>query len=95
MPFAARMFDTHSCPLTAPTAHVGGTIIGPGVSAVQIGYRNAVTVGSDCACGPGLPNRIVKGSATVMIDRKPAARMGDSTTHGGMVTSGCETVLIG
>lgn len=26
---------------------------------------------------------------------KPAARMGDSTTHGGVITNGCPTVLIG
>lgn len=95
MPHAARMHDTHSCPLTVPTAHVGGTIIGPGVASVQIGHHNAVTVGSKCACGLGPPNMIAKGSATVVIDRKPAARMGDATTHGGMVTSGCMTVLIG
>ncbi len=26
---------------------------------------------------------------------KPAARMGDPTTHGGVITAGCPTVLIG
>ena len=33
--------------------------------------------------------------ATVMIGGKPAARMGDSTAHGGTIVMGCPTVLIG
>ena len=75
--------------------HVGGVIVGPGVASVHIGYRPAVTQGSNCACGLGPPNRIAMGSGTVSIDRKPAARMGDPTTHGGVITSGCAKVLIG
>ena len=30
-----------------------------------------------------------------MIGGKPAARMGDSTAHGGTITAGCPTVMIG
>jgi uncharacterized Zn-binding protein involved in type VI secretion len=30
-----------------------------------------------------------------MINNKPAARMGDSTAHGGMIDQGVPTVLIG
>lgn len=30
-----------------------------------------------------------------MIGGKPAARMGDTTAHGGTIVSGCPTVLIG
>ena len=43
----------------------------------------------------GPPDVIVKGSATVMIGGKPAARMGDTTAHGGSITLGCPTVMIG
>ena len=32
---------------------------------------------------------------TVLIGGKPAARMGDSTAHGGTIVMGCPTVLIG
>ena len=32
---------------------------------------------------------------TVLIGGMPAARMGDSTSHGGVITLGCMTVLIG
>jgi uncharacterized Zn-binding protein involved in type VI secretion len=31
----------------------------------------------------------------VMIGGKPAARIGDSTNHGGNVAMGCFTVIIG
>jgi uncharacterized Zn-binding protein involved in type VI secretion len=30
-----------------------------------------------------------------MIGGKPAARMGDTTVHGGKIASGCPIVLIG
>jgi uncharacterized Zn-binding protein involved in type VI secretion len=38
---------------------------------------------------------IVKGSATVMIGKKPAARVGDTTAHGGSIALGSPTVMIG
>jgi len=31
----------------------------------------------------------------VMIGGKPAARMGDTTAHGGVIVAGCPTVQIG
>jgi uncharacterized Zn-binding protein involved in type VI secretion len=43
----------------------------------------------------GPPDVIVKGSATVLIGGKPAARMGDSTGHGGTIVAGLPTVMIG
>ncbi|MFK7970189.1 MAG: PAAR domain-containing protein, partial [Bacteroidia bacterium] len=33
--------------------------------------------------------------ATVMINKKPAARMGDTTAHGGTIVLGAATVMIG
>jgi uncharacterized Zn-binding protein involved in type VI secretion len=42
-----------------------------------------------------MPDTIAKGSKSVRINKKPAARMGDSTIHGGKIVSGCITVLIG
>lgn len=41
------------------------------------------------------PDTVVKGSATVMICGMPAARMGDTTAHGGNIVPGCPTVMIG
>jgi uncharacterized Zn-binding protein involved in type VI secretion len=43
----------------------------------------------------GPPDTIIMGSATVFIGGKPAARMGDSTAHSGVIILGCMTVMIG
>jgi uncharacterized Zn-binding protein involved in type VI secretion len=43
----------------------------------------------------GPPDSIVKGSSTVMIGGMPAARMGDSTAHGGSIVLGALNVMIG
>ena len=43
----------------------------------------------------GPPDSIVAGSGTVLIGGVPAARMGDSTSHGGTIVLGEPTVLIG
>lgn len=95
MPPAARLTDMHTCPMvTGIVPHVGGPIIGPGVSTVTIGSLPAAVLGDNVTC-VGPPATIVKGSATVMIGGKPAARMGDSTAHGGAIVLGCPTVIIG
>lgn len=95
MPPAARLTDMHVCPMvTVIIPHVGGPIVGPGVSTVLIGKMPAAVVGDNCVC-VGPPATIVKGSSTVMIGKKPSARMGDSTAHGGTIVLGCPTVIIG
>lgn len=38
---------------------------------------------------------ISRGSATVIVAGRPATRMGDQTVHGGVITAGLATVLIG
>ncbi|MDF5404470.1 type VI secretion protein, partial [Vibrio parahaemolyticus] len=43
----------------------------------------------------GPPDSISAGSSSVTINGKPAARVGDSTSHGGKILSGMPTVLIG
>lgn len=95
---AARLTDMHICPMVTPAIppipHVGGPIVGPGVPTVLIGKLPAAVVGDRCVC-VGQSDSIVKGSATVMICGKPAARMGDTTAHGGSIVIGCATVTIG
>lgn len=81
-------------PGVPPIPHVGGPIVSPGGPTVLIGGLPSATLGSMCVC-VGPPDSIIKGSATVMICKKPAARMGDSTAHGGTVVLGCMTVMIG
>ena len=60
----------------------------------MIGNLPVVTAGRMCVCiGP--PDSIEMGSTTVLLSNKPAARMGDSTAHGGKIILGCPTVLVG
>lgn len=93
---AARVGDNHICPMvTGVVPHVGGPILPlPIVSKVLIAGMPAATVGTMCTCA-GPPDSILKGSATVFIEGKPAARMGDLTAHGGTIAMGAPTVLIG
>lgn len=95
MPFAARITDMHTCPMvTGLVPHVGGPILPPGNPTVLIGSLPAATISNMLVCAGG-PDTIIKGSATVMICGKPAARMGDTTAHGGLIILGCPTVNIG
>jgi len=64
------------------------------VPTVLIAKLPAAVVGDSCVC-VGPPDAIAKGSATVMIGGKPAARMGDTTAHGGSIVLGAPTVMIG
>jgi uncharacterized Zn-binding protein involved in type VI secretion len=66
----------------------------PGIPTVLIGGQPAATAGSMCVCA-GPPDSILKGSATVYINGRPAARQGDTTAHGGTVAGGLPTVQIG
>lgn len=95
---AARVGDMHICPQLTPGVppipHVGGPVMPPGAPTVLIGGAPAAVVGGMCTC-VGPPDSILMGSATVQIQGKPAARMGDNTTHGGSIALGCFTVLIG
>ena len=98
MPPAARQTDMHVCPMVTPglppVPHVGGPIVGPCVPNVLIGKLPAATVGDMATC-VGPPDTIAKGSATVMIGGKPAARMGDTCAHGGTIVIGLPNVMIG
>lgn len=98
MPPAARLTDMHTCPMvtpgTPPIPHVGGPITGPGCPTVLIGGLVAAVATDMCVC-VGPPDTIVKGSPTVFFGGRMAARMGDPTAHGGVITLGFPTVLIG
>lgn len=86
----------HVCPKVepGPVPHVGGPILPAGCPTVLIGMMPAAREGDMCVC-VGPPDSISKGSGTVMIGGKAAARMGDSTSHGGTIVLGCPTVIIG
>lgn len=98
MPAAARVGDMHICPMQnpgpAPVPHVGGPVNGPGCPTVFIGGMPAAVVGDMAVCA-GPPDVISQGSATVFFGGKPAARQGDMTAHGGNISMGFPTVMIG
>ena len=95
---AARITDMHACPMATPglppIPHVGGPIQGPCSPNVLIGGLLAARVTDMCIC-VGPPDMIVKGSLGVFINGLQAARIGDQTAHGGVITTGMPTVLIG
>ena len=97
MPPAARIGDLHTCPMatpgTPPIPHVGGPIT-LGAATVMIGMMPAARMGDMCTC-VGPPDTIAKGSPTVLIENMMAARVGDLTMHGGAITVGFPTVMIG
>jgi uncharacterized Zn-binding protein involved in type VI secretion len=98
MPPAARVTDMHTCPMatpgTPPIPHVGGPIIPPCAVNVIIGFQPAARITDMCIC-VGPPDVIVKGSPTVTILGLNAARIGDTTAHGGVIVTGFPTVIIG
>lgn len=92
---AARVTDMHVCPMvTGVVPHVGGPIAVPGAPTVLIVGLPAATVSSMCVC-VGPPDMVALGSFTVLLSKKPAARLGDMTAHGGSIVLGAPTVLIG
>jgi uncharacterized Zn-binding protein involved in type VI secretion len=97
MPPAARVGD--------PTNHPG-LISSPGVLSVVIGGQPAAVgdpvLGTLHVCalpplagGPHPQTPLIKGSATVRIGGRAAARMGDMAACGAMITQGVLSVLIG
>lgn len=92
---AARITDLHVCPMfDGPKPHVGGPIIPPTSMNVLTGGLFQARMGDKATC-VGPPDVIVMGSPTVLVNNMMAARMGDMTAHGGVITLGCFTVLIG
>ncbi len=92
---AARVSDMHTCPMfDGPKPHVGGPILPPCAVTVLTGGLPQARV-FDLATCVGPPDSIAMGSATVLVNNMPAARMGDMTMHGGVIILGCFTVLIG
>ena len=93
---AARVTDMHMCSMTP---------IPPGLPIIPPTSMNVMTCGlpqarvTDRAACVGPPpaniDAIVMGSPTVYVNNLMAARMGDPTAKGGLITTGCFTVLIG
>ena len=91
MPAAARQFD--------PTNHPG--LLVHGSDNVLIENRPAARVGDKHVCllpptaGPHPASTIAKGSATVLINGKSAARQLDTVGCGAQISGGALKVVIG
>jgi uncharacterized Zn-binding protein involved in type VI secretion len=92
---AARLGDMHTCPqTTGGVPHVGGPILPPCAVTVLIGGQPAACAGDQATC-VGPPDAILSGSPTVYTSARPQARIMDPTAHGGLITLGCFTVIVG
>jgi len=76
-----------------PVPHVGGPEIS-GSPNVIVGFQPQGRVGDTLICVPAT-DKVAMGSPTVLVNNKMAARMGDPTVHGGVLVTGCPTVIIG
>ena len=92
---AARVTDMHVCPLVnGLVPHVGGPILPPCAPTVLTGGLPQARVSDLCTC-VGPPDVIVTGAFNVLVMGMPAARLLDTTAHGGKIVFGWPTVLIG
>ena len=95
---AARVSDMHNCPMATPGVppipHVGGPILPTCSPNVVTGAMPQARVTDMCVC-VGPMDVIIKGSTSVLVNGLQAARIGDTTVHGGVIVTGCPTVLIG
>ena len=91
MPEAARVGDMHSCPMPS---HIGGLILPNGSPDIEIEFMAAARARDIAAC-VGCSDSILEGSPSVFLNGKLAARVGDETVHGGVITCGAATVEIG
>jgi uncharacterized Zn-binding protein involved in type VI secretion len=66
----------------------------PGEPTVLISFIPAARMGDMLTC-VGPPDSIAMGSTTVMTGNKPQARLGDQTSHGGVIVLGDFTVIVG
>ncbi|MTI31894.1 PAAR domain-containing protein [Xanthovirga aplysinae] len=97
----ATIGSMHICPKVEtppapapPIPHVGGPVLGPGVTTVLINDKPAAVKGDKCVC-VGPPDSIKEGNANVLFNGKQVATMGSKTAHGGFISIGDPTVLIG
>jgi len=92
---AARITDMHTCPMVNGHGPARGRADHTAVRADGPHRRSAAARVTDHAICTGPIDTIVLGSLTVLIGGQQAARIGDLTVHGGVIVTGCPTVLIG
>ena len=92
---AARLTDLHTCPMfDGPKPHVGGPVTGPCAPTVQVGMLLQARI-LDLATCVGPPDPLSQGASTILVGGMPPSALGDMTSHGGVITVGLPTVLLG
>lgn len=94
----ARLGDIHVC--TVPPPSFPSPILPPCAFTVIVGKMPAARAVMDMALTgsppvPPSPHPFLVGSATVLINKMPALRMGDTCALGGAIIKGEFTVLTG
>ena len=84
---AARLSDTHSCPIPGHSSNP----IAVGSPDVLFNNLPAARVGDTSSCG----GAISEGEATILVNGKPVAFLGSPTTHGGSIVTGSGNILVG
>lgn len=97
MPGAARVGDNHVCPSPTPAPHGGGPVGPAGSPMVMTNGMSQARAADPLTCAAPVPNFIVTGARTVLVDGQPAARVSDKTMHPppGQIVVGSPDVLIG
>lgn len=89
-PKAARLGDNHLCP-----QHLGKDIVANIAPTILIEGKPAARITSKMTCIGGPLDSVTIGEPTVLMMGLDAARMLDGTDHGGLVSEGAATVLVG
>lgn len=89
-PKAARLGDAHLCP-----QHMGKDIISNVAPTILIEGKPAARITSKMTCIGGPLDTVAIGEPTVLMQGLDAARMLDGTEHGGLISQGAATVLVG
>lgn len=86
---------THTCPLVdpGPKPHIGGPVSDAGQNFVRFNGIPLAVEGGNCIC-TGMPGNdtMASGSRMVRINGRGLMRVGDTTSHGGVMVTGVPTM---
>lgn len=85
----ATLGDMHSCP-----RHRGGPVVQAGQSHVKLNGIPFAVQGGSCLCNSSRSDGLASGASRVRINGQQVMRIGDSTSHGGRITTGKSGVTI-
>lgn len=93
----ARATDQHSCPITSLLSppHAGGPILPPAVPSVIAVGQSVAKLADYAKCAVPPADVLSQAAMTVWVEGLYVVRTGDATAHGGVVTTGDGTVLVG